>query len=65
MTELVLVDAETGEELNRIEVDQDQLDRYDVGIAYKHQHLRAKWSGWVLASHFDSDPDVLDINYAR
>ena len=63
--ELVLVDAEMGDELSRVFVNPDALDSYDVGIAYKHQHLTAKWSGWVLASHFDSDPDVLNIEFVR
>tara|TARA_R110001632_G_scaffold42564_1_gene107795 strand:- start:469 stop:696 length:228 start_codon:yes stop_codon:yes gene_type:complete len=63
--ELVLVDAEMGDELSRVFVNPDELDDYDVGIAYKHQHETAKWSVYVLASDFDSDSDVLNIEFVR
>ena len=63
--ELVLVDAEMGDELDRVDAPKDRLDHYDIGIAYKHRHLSAKWSGWVLASDFDSDPYGFDIEFVR
>jgi len=54
--EIVLVDGEsTNEELERLTIDVKDLDSYDIGWAYKHQHEYAKWSGWVLGSDYDSD----------
>jgi|TARA_R110000744_G_scaffold16859_1_gene46169 hypothetical protein len=53
--EIVLVDGESNEELDRHTIDVKDLDSYDIGWAYKHDHEYAKWSGWVLGSDYDND----------